>query len=44
MNGYADNTFKPKGKITRAEAVITLSRVNKSEENLVAENANKSYR
>lgn len=41
MNGYADNTFKPKGKITRAEAVITLSRVNKSEENLVAENANK---
>jgi len=28
MSGYSDGTFKPKGKITRAEAVVTLSRVN----------------
>ena len=29
MNGYGeDNTFRPKNNITRAEAVITLSRVN----------------
>ncbi len=41
MNGYTDNTFKFKGNITRAEAVSTLSRVNKPEENLVVENANK---
>lgn len=27
MGGYQDNTFKPKNKITRAEAVATLSRV-----------------
>lgn len=27
MGGYSDNTFRPKGKITRAEAVVTLSRV-----------------
>jgi hypothetical protein len=27
MGGYSDNTFKPKNKITRAEAVVTLSRV-----------------
>jgi hypothetical protein len=27
MNGYSDNTFKPKNKITRAEAVVTLGRV-----------------
>ena len=27
MGGYSDNTFKPKGQITRAEAVVTLSRV-----------------
>lgn len=29
MNGYSDNTFKPKNNITRAEAVVTLSRVKK---------------
>lgn len=29
MGGYADNTFKPKNSITRAEAVATLSRVMK---------------
>ncbi|MDU5021912.1 MAG: S-layer homology domain-containing protein, partial [Clostridiales bacterium] len=27
MNGYPDNTFKPQSNITRAEAVVTLSRV-----------------
>ncbi|QYE97601.1 S-layer homology domain-containing protein [Paraclostridium sordellii] len=27
MNGYPDNTFKPQANITRAEAVVTLSRV-----------------
>ncbi|MGL4731833.1 MAG: S-layer homology domain-containing protein [Clostridium sp.] len=27
MQGYEDNTFKPKEKITRAEAISTLSRV-----------------
>ena len=27
MSGYSDNTFKPKNKITRAEAVATLSRI-----------------
>lgn len=27
MSGYEDNTFRPKNKITRAEAVATLSRV-----------------
>lgn len=27
MTGYEDNTFRPKNKITRAEAVATLSRV-----------------
>ena len=27
MGGYSDNTFRPKDKITRAEAVVTLSRV-----------------
>lgn len=27
MNGYEDNTFKPKNNITRAEAVATLSRI-----------------
>lgn len=27
MSGYSDGTFRPKGKITRAEAVVTLSRV-----------------
>ena len=30
MNGYSDtNTFKPKNNITRAEAVVTLSRIKK---------------
>ena len=29
MGGYSDSTFKPKNKITRAEAVSTLSRVHK---------------
>ena len=29
MSGYEDNTFRPKNKITRAEAVATLSRVRK---------------
>ena len=29
MNGYDDNTFKPKNNITRAEAVVTLSRIKK---------------
>ena len=29
MGGYSDSTFKPKSKITRAEAVSTLSRVHK---------------
>ena len=27
MGGYDDNTFRPKGNITRAEAVVTMSRV-----------------
>lgn len=27
MSGYSDNTFRPKNHITRAEAVVTLSRV-----------------
>lgn len=27
MGGYSDNTFRPKNKITRAEAVATLSRI-----------------
>ena len=34
MNGYTDNTFKPKGKITRAEAVSTLSRAGKVDDKL----------
>lgn len=29
MNGYSDNTFKFKNNITRAEAVDTLSRIEK---------------
>ena len=29
MNGYPDNTFRPKNNMTRSEAVVTLSRVNK---------------
>ena len=29
MNGYSDNTFRPKNNITRAEAVVTLSRIKK---------------
>ena len=29
MSGYSDGSFKPKNKITRAEAVSTLSRVHK---------------
>ena len=29
MGGYEDNTFRPQNKITRAEAVATLSRVEK---------------
>lgn len=29
MNGYSDNTFKSKNNITRAEAVATLSRIEK---------------
>lgn len=29
MNGYSDKTFKAKSNITRAEAVVTLSRVHK---------------
>ena len=45
MHGYTDNTFKPKGNITRAEAVSTLSRVNEDEANsdikLNQEEANK---
>lgn len=28
MNGYEDKTFRPKNNITRAEAVVTLSRIN----------------
>jgi len=28
MNGYTDNTFKPKNNITRAEAVVTMTRIN----------------
>ncbi len=27
MKGYADNTYRPKNNITRAEAVVTLSRI-----------------
>lgn len=27
MGGYSDNTFRPNNKITRAEAVATLSRI-----------------
>lgn len=27
MSGYSDNTYRPKNKITRAEAVATLSRI-----------------
>lgn len=27
MKGYSDNTFRPKDKITRAEAVVTFSRI-----------------
>ena len=27
MNGYEDKTFRPNNSITRAEAVVTLSRV-----------------
>ena len=27
MNGYPDNTFKPKSNMTRAEALVTLSRI-----------------
>lgn len=27
MSGYSDNTFRPKNNITRAEAVVTLSRI-----------------
>ena len=27
MHGYEDNTFRPKNKITRAETVVTLSRI-----------------
>ena len=27
LDGYEDNTFRPKNKITRAEAVATLNRV-----------------
>lgn len=27
MSGYPDNTFRPKNNITRAEAVVTLSRI-----------------
>ncbi|MCR8745464.1 bifunctional 2',3'-cyclic-nucleotide 2'-phosphodiesterase/3'-nucleotidase [Romboutsia lituseburensis] len=29
MGGYEDNTFRPQGKITRAESVSMLSRINK---------------
>ena len=29
MSGYSDNTYRPKAKITRAEAVVTLSRIDK---------------
>ena len=29
MNGYSDKTFRPKNNITRAEAVVTLSRIKK---------------
>jgi len=29
MNGYPDNTYRPKGEMTRAEAVVTLSRIDK---------------
>lgn len=29
MKGYSDNTYRPKSNITRAEAVVTLSRIDK---------------
>ena len=32
MEGYTDNTFKPANNLTRAEAVVIISRVKGSEE------------
>lgn len=29
MNGYSDGTYKPKGKLTRAEAMVILNRIDK---------------
>lgn len=43
MGGYSDNTFRPKEKLTRAEAVVTLDRVSLSkseEEKLEIDKAN----
>lgn len=38
MVGYGDNTFRPKGKLTRSEAVTTLNRVKISDEKLEIDN------
>ena len=40
MVGYVDNTFRPKGKLTRSEAVITLNRVKISDEKLGIDKVN----
>ena len=29
LNGYTDNTLKPKNNITRAEAIVTIERISK---------------
>src|SRR5699024_9765866 len=36
IKGYSDNTFKPNGKITRAEAATMIARLVSGNENLVA--------
>ncbi|MFI3210408.1 MAG: S-layer homology domain-containing protein [Peptostreptococcaceae bacterium] len=44
MNGYEDDTFKPKANITRAEAVVTLSRIDILENSIKLSSANKDTR